>query len=233
MKKVLLILVAAIGISATSCGGSASIKTEQDSLAYAFGIDFGTMVWERFDSTMNADVIAQGLKDVFAKKASMTKEQAGQYIQNYMMVVKPRIEGEKNEKAAIEFLAAAEKEAGAVKSETGLIKVVQSEGSAVKAAQGDTLSVHYVLYDATGKKLQSSIENGTPYVFLLGEGGSIEGFMEGVTNLGEGGKATLYLPAPLAYGDQGQGNIGPKSALKFEVDVVKVSKPVAKPEVKK
>lgn len=233
MKKVLLILVAAVGLSATSCGSSASIKTEQDSLAYALGVDIGTTMWNQIDSTMSPDLVAQGILDVFAKKANMTTEQAGQYIQYYMTEVKPRIEGEKNEKAAVAFFEAAEKEAGAVKSESGLISVVTAPGDEPKAVAGDTVTVNYTLYDASGKKLQSSIEAGYPLTFPLEDGQMIEGFIEGVTGLGQGGSATLYLPSALAYGDQGRGSIGPKSALKFDVEVVKVVKPTAAPEAKK
>lgn len=232
MKKVILILLAAVGVAATSCGGSTSVKTQQDSLAYALGVDIGNALWNNFDSTMTPNVIAKGIIEVFAKKANMTPTQAGEYIQYYMSEVLPKQKAEANEKIGAEFMATAEKEAGAVKSTSGLISVIETAGEEPKAAMGDTLTVNYVLYDASGKKLQSSYDNGTPFTYTNSEGAMIAGFSEGVALLGQGGKATLYLPYQIAYGEQGTAMIGPKAALKFEVEVVKIVKPTAQPEVK-
>lgn len=227
MKKVILILVAAIGITATSCGGSATVKTEQDSVAYALGVDIGTALWKNFDSTMNPNVIAKGITDVFAQKATMTVEQAGRYVQYYMSEVLPKQKAEKNEKAGAEFMKAAEKEAGAVKSTSGLVSVIANAGSEPKPAMGDSITVHYTLYDASGKKLQSSLDSGSPYTYANDSTSSIPGFLEGVAQLGAGGKATLYLPYQIAYGETGNGMIEPKQSLKFEVEVLSIVKPAA------
>lgn len=236
MKKAIFVLVAAAGLTAgaTSCGGSASVKTQQDSLAYAVGVNVGTSIWEGLDSTLNPELVARGILDVFAKKANMTPEQAGLYIQYYMTDVAPKIKAEKNEKEGVEFLSKAEKEAGAKKSETGLISVVAAEGNGPKAELGDTVTVHYTLYNASGKKLQSSLDSGSPLTFAnqAGPQGMIAGFVEGVSQLGEGGKSTLYIPYELAYGEQGSGMIEPKAAIKFEIEVVKVVKPTAAPATK-
>ena len=52
----------------------------------------------------------------------------------------------------------------------------------------------------------------------------VPGFSEGICLLGEGGKATLYLPSNLAYGEHGNRNIEPNSTLIFEVEILKVGK---------
>ena len=48
----------------------------------------------------------------------------------------------------------------------------------------------------------------------------IKGWTEGLSFLGEGGKAELYIPYELAYGERGTRGIDPKSALVFEVEVL-------------
>ena len=51
----------------------------------------------------------------------------------------------------------------------------------------------------------------------------IPGWQEAVQLLKEGGEATFFIPAKLAYGEQGAGDkIGPNSALIFDVKLVKV-----------
>ena len=56
----------------------------------------------------------------------------------------------------------------------------------------------------------------------------IRGWTEGLGLLGEGGKATLYIPAELAYGERGNRGIAPNSTLIFDVEVLKVGKFVPK-----
>lgn len=227
MKKLILILVAAVGVSATSCGSfGGKVSTAQDSLAYAFGVNIGTSLWNNVDSTMNPDLICKGIQEVFAKKDGMKPEEAEKFIQYYMGEVKPRVEAEKNIKLSAEFLAKMEKEAGVQKSTSGLLYKVENEGVGEKPVLGDTVSVEFTLYDATGKKLQSSKDFGKPMEFVNTEGSMIKGFLEGIALVGQGGKATLYIPAELAYGEGGP---APQMALQFDIEMIKVAKPAAAP----
>ena len=51
----------------------------------------------------------------------------------------------------------------------------------------------------------------------------IKGWQEGVLLMQEGGKAILYIPSDLAYGDAGSPPvIPPGSTLKFEIELVAV-----------
>ena len=50
----------------------------------------------------------------------------------------------------------------------------------------------------------------------------IPGFREGLQKIAKGGKATLYIPAKLGYGEQSTPNIPPNSTLIFDVELVDV-----------
>ena len=75
----------------SSCGtGAGSLKTEQDSLAYAVGLDFGNYV-KGVDSTLDVNVIAAGIKAVLANDTTtMTREAAYNFMRDYFMVRKPK-----------------------------------------------------------------------------------------------------------------------------------------------
>lgn len=224
MKNKFLILAAATSLALASCGGSGSVKltSEQDSLAYTLGIDIGTQFFNNIDSTMNYELICQGLADAFKKQGALSESENTQFLQHYFTVVLPAKKQQANEESSAAFLAAAEATEGAVKSESGLIYKIDNPGADHKVSVGDSVEVHYVLSDSNGKVLQSSRESGKPMSYLVAPGTMIEGFAEGIAMIGEGGKAELYIPYDLAYGERGGGQIGPKQALKFEIEVLRV-----------
>lgn len=216
MKKLFILAAAGIAATATmtSCGqGSAKLTTDMDSLAYAIGTDLATMAFQ-FDSTLNADVLAAAVKDVYDKKGQMTREQAGAYIQEYMTVGLAR----KNAKAGKEFIEQAVKD-GADTLTSGLAYKIENAGSDKKATVGDSIYVKYTLSLPNGSELESSPES---VPMLLQEGALIKAWIEGIPLVGEGGKVTLFTPASLAYGEQGNRGIGPNQALKFDIEVIKV-----------
>ncbi len=227
MKKLILASMAVVALMTTACGGGygGTVETADDSVAYAIGVNVGNALFSNTDSTMNYQLVCKGIADVFEKNANMLPEESEKILQHFYTQVLPERKSKANEQASSEFLASAAKEAGAVTSESGLIYVMEEAGAEHKVEVGDTVSVHYTLYDLNGNKLESSYDRGTPMTYPFSTTGMIKGFTEGIALLGEGGKATLYIPSELGYGDQGSRTIGPKQALKFEIEVTKVAQP--------
>ncbi|MFY7786862.1 MAG: FKBP-type peptidyl-prolyl cis-trans isomerase, partial [Thermoflexibacteraceae bacterium] len=62
----------------------------------------------------------------------------------------------------------------------------------------------------------------TPLDFNYNSGQMIKGFDEGVGFLKKGGKATLFIPSALGYGDRATGSIPPNSVLMFDIELVNV-----------
>jgi FKBP-type peptidyl-prolyl cis-trans isomerase len=110
-----------------------------------------------------------------------------------------------------------------VTTETGLKYVELSCGDGVEAIRGATVTVDYVGRLEDGKKFDSSIDRGEPFVFALGAGEVIPGWDEGIAGMRVGGMRRLTIPPDLAYGETGYPPvIPPDSTLTFEVDLLEV-----------
>jgi peptidylprolyl isomerase len=104
---------------------------------------------------------------------------------------------------------------------TKLVKKDIVVGKAAAAADGDSLSMHYLgaLFD--GEQFEASWDAGKPFDFELGAGNVIQGWDEGIKGMKAGGRRLLVIPPDKAYGAQGQGNIPPDATLIFVVDLLK------------
>lgn len=126
-------------------------------------------------------------------------------------------------------VAFSETQKGAAKV-TELVKKDIKIGTGEEAAVGNMIEVHYTgwLYDAAapekkGVKFDSSRDRGTPFSFLLGAGRVIKGWDRGVAGMKTGGQRMLTIPAEMAYGARGAGNvIPPDAALIFDVELLGV-----------
>jgi FKBP-type peptidyl-prolyl cis-trans isomerase FkpA len=106
----------------------------------------------------------------------------------------------------------------------------------LKAGTGDPVTagkvavVQYTgwLYEASakdnkGKQFDSSRTTGQPFRFPVGTGQVIKGWDQGVLGMKIGESRRLIIPADLAYGDSGAGNVIPPGAtLVFDIDLVAV-----------
>lgn len=98
----------------------------------------------------------------------------------------------------------------------GLMYKVVKEGTGESPAAGSNVKVIYTGKLIDGTEFDSS--NGQPVEMNLDQ--LIPGFSEGVKLMKKGGKYTLYIPAELAYGPNGQGPIPAMSTLVFDIELV-------------
>ncbi len=98
------------------------------------------------------------------------------------------------------------------------------EGTGPEAASGDSVVVHYVgVLSADGTEFDNSYDRGEPFEVVLGQGRVIQGWEQGLIGAQQGTRRQLDIPADLAYGDTGSGDvIKPGAAISFVVDVIAV-----------
>jgi peptidylprolyl isomerase len=96
-------------------------------------------------------------------------------------------------------------------------------GNGPEALPGKTLAVDYkgVHFDG-GEPFDSSWSSGQPFEFVLGAAQVIKGWDQGLRGMRVGGRRELVIPPGLAYGDHGQGSIGPNETIVFVVDLLDV-----------
>ncbi len=98
-------------------------------------------------------------------------------------------------------------------------------GTGATAVAGKPVKVHYTGWLTNGKKFDSSVDRGQPFVFPLGGGQVIKGWDEGVAGMKVGGKRQLRIPPELGYGARGAGGaIPPNATLIFDVELLDVNK---------
>ncbi|MFI3265935.1 MAG: FKBP-type peptidyl-prolyl cis-trans isomerase [Rikenellaceae bacterium] len=219
MRKI-IIFSAVVAAIFSSCGNnSVSLKNQQDSVAYAIGVYYGAMAYS-VDSTMDVKTAAAGFAAAMSRKADMKAEDALKYVNNYLMIEKPRIEL----RASKEYLKQMEANPKVKKTESGLLYEIIETGDLNNKAVVDTDKAR-VIYEGSlrnGHVFDSAKQRGDTATFPLN--GVIKGWTEGLKLIGKGGKIILYIPSELAYGNTGtrDGSIGPCQALRFEVELVDI-----------
>jgi len=97
------------------------------------------------------------------------------------------------------------------------------EGKGAPAVRGKNVKVHYTGWLTNGKKFDSSVDHGKPFIFKLGAGMVIKGWDDGVDGMKVGGKRQLRIPPELGYGAAGAGGVIPPNAtLIFDVELLDV-----------
>lgn len=114
--------------------------------------------------------------------------------------------------------------------DTGLKTLDMTVGKGAEAVAGDRITVEYTGNLLDGKVFDTSVGK-PPFVFSLGAGEVIKGWDQGFAGMKVGGRRVLSIPADLAYGDSGVGDIPAKSTLIFEVRLLRVEKKDDKPNL--
>jgi peptidyl-prolyl cis-trans isomerase A (cyclophilin A) len=161
------------------------------------------------------------------KKAEMEAVAKKAYLEKYASVISAKAAYLKETKATTTV------------TPSGLAYKILQNGTGIKPADGTTFYFNYAGYFEDGTLFDSSYEdiskvygkydanraaqNGyRAFPFEAGKkDGMIPGFLEGLSLMTFGDKAIIYIPANLAYGERGAGEvIPPNTNLIFELEMI-------------
>ncbi|CEO39641.1 peptidylprolyl isomerase [Photobacterium kishitanii] len=129
---------------------------------------------------------------------------------------------QENIKIGQEFLAANKLKEGVQTTASGLQYLVLQPGTGTEHPKAtDTVTVHYHGTLINGTVFDSSVDRGEKISFPLNR--VIKGWTEGLQHMVVGEKVRFFIPADLAYGNNGAGSIPPGSVLIFDVELFKIN----------
>ena len=228
-----LTALASAAFLVTGCHQKANLSTDDQKLSYGIGLDMGGN-FKKQGLTIDPDALAAGLRD---GQSGAPQQVAQEEIQKIMMakqqelMAKQQADGAaasaKSKADSDAFLAANKTKDGVQTTASGLQYKVLKAGTGKKPASDSIVTVNYKGSLVDGTEFDAS-QPGKPVDLPIN--GVIPGWTEGLQLMTEGSTYEFYIPANLAYGDQGagQGRIPGGAALVFQVDLIKVNPAGAK-----
>jgi FKBP-type peptidyl-prolyl cis-trans isomerase len=211
---------------------AAAPKTDEEKALYSMGAMLAENLLT-FDLTdQELAMVKAGLSDGARDKSQLKPADIEALIPKIRELQTTRLTAarEREKTAGAEFLAKAAGEAGASKTESGMVFKPVKEGTGAMPTATDMVKVHYEGRLVSGKVFDSSKtpERGEPATFPLN--GVIECWTEGLQKMKVGGTAQLVCPPELAYGEEGRPPQMPGNAtLVFDVELLDIVKEEAAP----
>jgi len=205
------------------------LKTDKDKISYSIGVDVGKSI-QKQKIDINPDSFMSGFKDGQNDKNTLMTEaeirQTLMKLQNDLMERQKAQMKElstKNLSAGEKFLTENKKQKDVVTLPDGLQYKIIKEGKGDSPKATDMVTVHYRGKLIDGTEFDSSYSRNEPV--KLSVNGVIPGWTEALQMMKPGAKWELFIPAKLAYGENGVGQIiGPNSTLIFDVELLSVDK---------
>ena len=224
MKLKTLLILPVLLISASFLNAS-ELKTDKDKLSYIFGVQVGQGL--RAEGVeLEMDAFTSGIQDMLAGNepqiGQATAEKLVSAYQEKKQLEIAEISAKKQNESST-FLANNAKNDGFVVTASGLQYKIVEKGEGKSPTSEDKVIAHYTGKLLDGTVFDSSHDRGEPATFPVS--GVIKGWQEALPMMKEGGKWQIVVPANLAYGDRGVGNlIGPNETLIFDIELVSISK---------
>ena len=206
----------------TTGSAGASLKTNTDSLSYAFGLSLGQYLKSQGITTINFAVLNKAIDQTCkGQKTYLDMAQANQVMQGLAESKMKKVSSAEKQKGS-EFLAKNKARKEIVQTPSGLQYEILVKGTGPVPTRTDTVSAHYKGALLDGKEFDNSYKRGEPLTIPVA--GVIPGWTEALTMMPVGSKWKLYIPSSIGYGDVGAGQDIPGGAtLVFEVELLGIT----------
>ena len=217
---------------------SSSFKSQVEKDSYAVGIVMGGSVKQLKDLGFEVDMKAffNAVQSVYdGKQTKLSEPEASTALMGIMEELhykankKYEEEAQANKEKGEAFLKENATKEGVKTTASGLQYKMIKEGTGRQPRKNDLVHIGYEGRLIDGTVFDSSkdgvSDDSVGEYSIVPVGQIIKGLGEGLQLLKEGGEATFYIPAKLAYGEEKLGNkIGPNSVLIFDVKLVKIDR---------
>lgn len=192
-----------------------------EKISYALGISLGNNLKSSGFSQIDTQRLADGIKHVIENETlEMSLNEAQAVVNAYFQQLQEQAFAN-NIREGKEFLSENAKRPEVKTTATGLQYEILNQGTGTTPKASDTVKVHYHGTLISGEVFDSSVQRGEPATFGVTQ--VIQGWVEALQLMPVGSKWKLYIPAELAYGEQGAGQlIGPHTSLIFEVELLDI-----------
>jgi len=223
--------VVALGVIALTVYGVAedtsALKTPQEKFSYALGMEIGNG-FRKQALDLDPATVGKGLADAFSGgKTLLTEDEMRTVLTSAQEELRKKQAALRAERAQVAlkegeaFLAANKGKEGVIALPSGLQYKILKAGTGEKPDSDDTVVCNYRGTLVDGTEFDSSAKHNGPATFPLR--GVIRGWREALQLMPVGSKWQLFVPAYLAYGENGAGQVvPPNSALIFEVELLSI-----------
>ena len=204
-----------------------ALKTDKDKVSYSIGLDIGTN-FKRQAVDLDAKALAAGIADgLSGGKPLLAEDEVRKVLDEFRQQMGAKAQqaaqqlAEKNRKDGETFLAENKKKKGVITLPSGLQYQVIKEGTGKIPKASETVTTQYRGTLIDGTEFDSSYKRNEPTTFPVN--GVIKGWTEALQLMKVGSTWQLFIPASLAYGPQGAGQlIGPNATLIFEIELLSI-----------
>jgi len=212
-----------------SAADKSVLKTQEDRINYAIGVNMaGVLKLQGLE--IKPDLVIQGMKDAFSGgELLLSDAELHQAISLYQNMLRKRLAAKArtmatagNKKAGETFLAENKKKQGVVALPSGLQYKIIKSGAGKQPTDNDTVECNIRGSLINGTEFENSYSSGHPTDLKL-SGGINPGLREALKLMPVGSKWQIFVPAHLAYGEQGLTNkIGPNETLIYELELLAI-----------